>query len=115
MEIISKFFTEKPSVIGIIYLILGTSGSAFLIFHFLPKEKALNFFTTYRGYRTKKEKYDWTKTLRKQSLFLLLIFVYSLMFLIFTYLFGEKLAEVGLLLLAFLAFIASFFLEPVKK
>lgn len=115
MEIISEFFTGKPDITEIIYIILVVSASSFSIFHFLPEEKALKYFTVYRGYRTKKENYDWNKTLRKQSIFLLLIFIYSLMLLIFTYFFGEKLAKIGLLLLAFLVLIASFFLEPVKK
>lgn len=115
MEIISNFFIGKPSLIGIIYIILVVSALSFSIFYFLPEEKALKYFTIYRGYRAKKEKYDWTKTLRKQSIFLLLIFIYSTVLLVFTYLFGEKIAERGLLLLIVLTFIGSFFLEPIKK
>lgn len=44
MDIINKFFTEKPSLIDMLYIIMGVSALGISIFHFLPKEKALKWF-----------------------------------------------------------------------
>ena len=115
MDIINKFFTETPSIIGMLYIIIGVSALGIFIFHFLPEEKALNWLVTYRGYYSKREEYDWVKTLRKQTIFLSMIFIYSLLTLILTYIFGDTIAKIGLLILAVLALIGSFFLNPVKK
>lgn len=115
MDIINKFFTETPSIIGMLYIIIGVSALGIFIFHFLPEEKALNWLVTYRGYYSKREEYDWVKTLRKRTIFLSMIFIYSLLTLILTYIFGDTIAKIGLLILAVLALIGSFFLNPVKK
>ena len=40
MDIINKFFTETPSIIGMLYIIIGVSALGIFIFHFLPEEKA---------------------------------------------------------------------------
>lgn len=116
MDIINKFFTETPSIIGMLYIIIGVSALGIFIFHFLPEEKALNWLVTYRGYYSKREEYDWcVKTLRKHIIFLSMIFIYSLLTLILTYIFGDTISKIGLLILAVLALIGSFFLNPVKK
>ena len=115
MDIINKFFTETPSIIEMLYIIIGVSALGIFIFHFLPEEKALNWLVTYRGYYSKREEYDWVKTLRKHTIFLSMIFIYSLLTLILTYIFGDTIAKIGLLILAVLALIGSFFLNPVKK
>ena len=54
-----------------LYIIIGVSALGIFIFHFLPEEKALNWLVTYRGYYSKREEYDWVKTLRKHTIFLL--------------------------------------------
>ena len=115
MDIINKFFTERPSLIGLLYIITGVSALGIFIFHFLPEEKALKWFATYRGYYSKREEYDWGKTLRKRTIFLSLVFIYSLLTLILTYIFGNTVAKIGLLILAVLVLIGSFFLNPAKK
>lgn len=115
MDIIIKFFTEAPNIIEMFYVIIGVSLLGIFIFHFLPEEKALKWLITYWGYYSKREKYDWVKTLRKNTVFLLMIFIYSFFILIFTYVFGKIIAEIGIWILAVLVFIGSFWLYPVKK
>lgn len=115
MDIINRFFTERPSFIGMLYLIIGVSALGVCLFHFLPEEKALKWLTLYKGYYSKREKYNWVKTLKKYTIFLSIIFMYSLLTLIFTYLFGKTIAKIGLLILALLVFIGTFWLNPVKK
>lgn len=115
MDIIRKFFTEAPNVIEMFYIILGVSALGTFIFHFLPEKKALKWLVTYRGYYFKREEYDWVKTLRKNVVFLSMVCIYSLIILIFTYIFGKTIAEVGIWILAVLVFIATFWLDPVKK
>ena len=115
MDIINKFFTETPSLIGMLYIIMGVSALGIFIFHFLPEEKALSWFKVYRAYYSKREEYDWVETLRRQTIFLSMVFIYSLLTLILTYIFGDTIAKIGLLILAVLALIGSFFLNPVKK
>lgn len=44
-----------------------------------------------------------------------MVFIYSLLTLILTYIFGNTVAKIGLLILAVLVLIGSFFLNPVKK
>ena len=115
MDIINKFFTETPSIIGMLYIIIGVSALGIFILHFLPEEKAIKWLTTYPLFGVEREEYDWLKTLRKQTIFLSMIFIYSLLTLILTYIFGDTIAKIGLLILAVLALIGSFFLNPVKK
>lgn len=115
MHLINKFFTETPSPRGMLYIIMGVSALAIFIFYFLPEEKALNWFTVYRAYYFKRDEYNWETTLRRQTIFLSMIFIYSLSTLILTYIFGEIIARIGLLILPVLALIGILFLKPVKK
>lgn len=112
---IEKFFTEAPTIIELFYLIAGISLVGSLLFNFLPEEKALQWFVTYRGYERKKEEYDWTATLRRQTIFLFTIFIYSVIILLLSAFSGEGVAKIGGIILVVLVFIAIFWLEPVKK
>ena len=115
MEIIKNFFTEAPTIIELFYLIAGISLTGSLLFHFLPEEKALQWFVTYRGYERRKEEFDWTATLKRQTIFLFSIFIYSVIILMLSSFFGEGVAKIGLWVFATLVLFASFWLEPIKK
>lgn len=115
MDLIKKFFTESPTIISLVYLILGVSLGGSMLFHFLPEEKALHWFVTYRGYEGKKEEYDWTATLKRQTIYLFSVFIYSTIIVLLSFLFGEGVAKLGIPVLAVLVLFASFWLNPVKK
>lgn len=115
MDIINKFFTETPSVIGMFYIIIGISLLGIFIFKFFPEEKALKWLISYGGYYPEREKYDWSKTLKRRTVFLFIILIYCILILSLSYLFSKTIAKIGIGILAIFVLIGSFFLEAVEK
>ena len=122
MDLIRSFFIEAPNAIEIYYLVLGISLLGIILYNVLPERIALKLFIPYRivAYRAtlhknEKKEYDWSKALNRQSILLLIVFVYSIIILLLTHLYGAIVAKVGLGILAFLFIIGAFWIDPVKN
>lgn len=122
MDIIKDFFTEGPNSIEFFYLVLVLSFIGFVLFKRLPERIALKFFVPYRmvtyrttGDRPMNKDYDWTKALNRQSILLLIICIFSMFVLFLSNVYGIIVAKVALGILALLAMIGGYWIDPARK
>ena len=117
MDLIKGFFERgiEIDIILIYYLIMVIFFLAFCFFYFMPEKKALKFFTVSLGYRSKMEYYNWKETLRRQKIFYIVGIIYSIFTLILTKVYGKRVAEGGIWILALILFLLAIWIGPVKK
>lgn len=122
MELITDLFTKTPSIIEVYYIILGVSFIGFILFGLFPEQIALKLFIPYRQvvvqshkHKKKKKEYNWSQALKRQSILLLVIFIYSIAVLLLTNLYGVNIAKIGLGILALIIILGGIWVDPVIR
>lgn len=113
MDVIIKFFTEKPSDLGIMYIVFGCSLLTYIIFRFLPEEKSKKVFFQSGLYDW--SKYDYSQTIKKNINFALALFMFSSIILVLNYVIGDIVAYMGVRIFFPLALVLAIIRGNVVK
>lgn len=88
---------------------------ASLTFVALPKSYSIKAMLVYHAFNKNTEKYDFEKTLKNHQKFSLICLAYSLLNLFFAQIRGQEVSELAVWIFFGIAFIGSFWLNPVKN
>lgn len=108
------FINNNITPLQFFYVVFGVSLIMSLIYNGLPEKNAINFLKVFHVYKAKREKYNFSKTLRNYKIFAATLLIYSILIIILTYIFGSTISNVGFWIFLLIVLLKSKSLDPVK-
>jgi len=119
LNLIADFFDNSFNIIELLYLIFILTFIVYLYFlflhRFLSEEKQLRYSSLARGHEFVMDKYDWTETLRRHRVSLLVAIILLFFVLVLTHIFGEKVANIGIWVVVVVWIPLAKWIGPVRK
>lgn len=109
-----NFINNNITTLQFFYVVFGVSLVMSLIYNGLPEKNAINFLKVFHVYKTKREKYNFSKTLRNYKIFGATLLIYSMLIIMLTYIFGSIISNVGFWIFFLIVLLKSKSLDPVK-
>ncbi len=109
-----NFINNNITTLQFFYVVFGVSLVMSLIYNGLPEKNAINFLKVFHVYKAKREKYNFSKTLRNYKIFGATLLIYSMLIIMLTYIFGSIISNVGFWIFFLIVLLKSKSLDPVK-
>jgi len=109
-----NFINNNITTLQFFYVVFGVSIVMSLIYNGLPEKNTINFLKVFHVYKAKREKYNFSKTLRNYKIFGATLLIYSMLIIMLTYIFGSIISNVGFWIFFLIVLLKSKSLDPVK-